>query len=100
MVPTVPALLGSGARFIVAGLVFAVVLTVRDGAGSLRMSRREWGASAVVGIALLLGGNGLVAVAEDAGLASGLAALVVASVPLWVVVFRRASGEAVGPVTA
>jgi drug/metabolite transporter (DMT)-like permease len=100
MVETVPALLGSGLRFIVAGLVFAGWLAVRRGFGALRVTRRELGACALVGVALLLGGNGLVAVAEDTGLASGIAALVVASEPLWIVVFRRVSGERVGRTTA
>src|SRR3954451_23381561 len=99
-VETLPPLVGSGARFLLAGLVFAAVMLAREGLAGLRLSRQEWAASAVVGIALLFGGNGLVTVAENMGLASGLAALVIASVPLWVVVFRRASGEIVGAVTA
>jgi drug/metabolite transporter (DMT)-like permease len=100
MVRTLPPLLGSGARFVVAGLVFAVVLLIRDGLDGVQLSRHEWLGSAVVGIALLFGGNGLVTVAENMGLASGIAALVIASVPLWVVVFRRAAGELIGAVTA
>jgi drug/metabolite transporter (DMT)-like permease len=100
MVETVPALLGSGARFLVAGLVFAAILLVRRGARSLRVTPRELAGCAAVGAALLLGGNGLVAVAEDAGTPSGLAALVVASVPLWVVVFRSLTGDRVAPRTA
>src|SRR4051812_15206947 len=100
MVRTIPPLAGSGVRFLIAGLAFAGFLMLRDGAGALRMPARQWASSALVGIALLLGGNGLVSVAEDTGLASGLAALVVASVPLWIVVFRRAGGEAVGAATA
>ena len=100
MVRSLPPLVGSGARFLVAGLVFAVVLAVRDGLSGLRLTRQEWAGSAIVGIALLFGGNGLVTVAENMGLASGLAALVIASVPLWVVVFRRAAGELIGAVTA
>ena len=88
MVETVPPLLGSGVRFLVAGALFAAVLVARRGAAALRVSRRELASCAAVGTALLLGGNGLVAVAE-LHVPSGLAALVVASVPLWVVVFRR-----------
>jgi drug/metabolite transporter (DMT)-like permease len=95
MVETVPALLGSGLRFTLAGLVFAGWLAVRRGPASLRITRRELGACALVGCALLLGGNGLVAVSEDIGLASGIAALVVASEPLWIIVFRRATGDRV-----
>src|SRR3954470_9716150 len=94
MVETVPPLLGSGARFLVAGAIFALVLAARRGVEALRVTPRELAACAAVGAALLLGGNGLVAVAEQ-DVPSGLAALVVASVPLWVVVFRFASGERV-----
>jgi drug/metabolite transporter (DMT)-like permease len=99
MVETVPPLLGSGLRFLVAGAIFAAVLVARRGVAALRVSRRELLSCAIVGIALLLGGNGLVAVAEQR-VPSGLAALVLASIPLWVVVFRRVAGEAIGPATA
>ena len=97
MVDTVPALLGSGARFALAGLLFAAFLLVSRGARALRIGPRELAGCAAVGGALLLGGNGLVAVAEDAGTPSGLAALVVASVPLWVVVFRSLSADRIAP---
>ena len=99
LVETIPALLGSGLRFFLAGLVFATFLAVRRGPGALRISGRELAGCAAVGTALLLGGNGLVAVAEDYGTPSGLTALVVASVPLWVVVFRTATGDRVRPAT-
>jgi hypothetical protein len=79
MVETVPALMGSGLRFVTAGLVFAAFLAVRHGPGALRITPRELAGCAAVGVALLLGGNGLVAVAEDYGTPSGLTALVVAS---------------------
>jgi len=95
LVETIPALLGSGLRFFLAGLVFATFLAVRRGPGALRITGRELAGCAAVGTALLLGGNGLVAVAEDYGTPSGLTALVVASVPLWVVVFRTATGDRV-----
>jgi len=99
MVETVPPLLGSGVRFLAAGAIFAAVLVARRGVGALRVSRRELLSCAAVGTALLLGGNGLVAVAEQ-HVPSGLAALLIASEPLWIVVFRRASGEPVGRATA
>src|SRR3712207_4075724 len=99
MVETVPALLGSGLRFFIAGLVFATFLALRRGPSALRIGRRELAGCALVGSALLLGGNGLVAVAEDYGTPSGLTALVVATVPLWVVLFRRATGDRVARAT-
>ena len=99
MVETVPALLGSGLRFFLAGTVFALYVLIRHGASALRATPRELAGCAFVGIALLLGGNGLVAVAEDYGTPSGLTALVVASVPLWVVLFRRLTGDRVSRAT-
>jgi drug/metabolite transporter (DMT)-like permease len=47
---------------------------------------REWLGCGVVGLLLLAGGNGVVTLAEKS-LASGLAAVLVATVPLWMVVF-------------
>ena len=98
MVETVPPLLGSGVRFTVAGLIFAAWVVARRGPGALRVTRAELGGAAFVGVALLLGGNGLVSIAEQ-DVPSGLAALVVASIPLWVVVLRRAGGDRVGGAT-
>jgi drug/metabolite transporter (DMT)-like permease len=51
------------------------------------MSRREWLSVGFIGLALLLGGNGLVMLGER-DVPSGLAALIVAVVPLYVVVLR------------
>ena len=93
MVETMPPLLGSGARFFIAGLLFAIFLAVRRGVSSLRVTRAELLGCSFVGIALLLGGNGLVAVGENEGVSSSVAALIVASIPLWVVVLRRVAGR-------
>ena len=88
MVRTVPPLYGAGARFVVAGLLMLAFL----GRRSLRVNRRELLACAVVGTLLAGGGNGLVTVAEQ-DVPSGLAAVLIASVPLWIVVFRAAVGD-------
>jgi len=95
LVETIPALLGSGVRFFTAGVLLSLFLLVRGGWAAMRVTRSELVACGVVGSALLLGGNGLVAVSEDLGTPSGVAALIVATVPLWVVAFRRLSGEPV-----
>ncbi|HEX8120525.1 MAG TPA: EamA family transporter [Solirubrobacteraceae bacterium] len=99
VVETIPPLLSAGARFFLAGLIFAAFLVLRRGVSALRFSRAEVLGCAFVGVALLLGGNGLVTVGEDEGVPSGLAALVIASIPLWVVVFRRLAGERIGRAT-
>jgi drug/metabolite transporter (DMT)-like permease len=96
-VETMPPFLSAAVRFAAAGVVLATVLAVRRGWRGLRVGRRELGASALVGVLLLAGGNGLVVLAETgpAGTAvpSGIAALLVASVPLMVVALRAATGD-------
>ena len=87
VVRTAPPLLAMGVRFLVAGVLLATVIALRSGPRRLAIDRRRLAGSALVGLLLLLGGNGLVAVAEKT-VPSGLAALVVASTPLWLVVLR------------
>jgi drug/metabolite transporter (DMT)-like permease len=98
MVETVPPLLGAGLRFLFAGLLFLAWLVFRRGVAGVITSRRELGSAALTGGLLMLGGNGLVSVAEQK-VPSGLAALIIASVPLWVVIFRLAASERVARAT-
>ncbi|MFJ6573861.1 EamA family transporter [Streptomyces sp. NPDC091292] len=91
-VETLPPFLSAGARFLVAGLVLAGLVAWRRGPSTLRVTRAQLGSAALVGVLLLLGGNGMVVLAETS-IPSGLAALLVAVVPAWVVVLRAASGE-------
>ena len=86
-VETLPPLLSGGVRFLIAGAILYLWLVIRRGPAGVRVSRRELGSSALVGAALLLGGNGLVMIAEQS-VPSGLASLLIATVPLWVVVMR------------
>jgi drug/metabolite transporter (DMT)-like permease len=88
VVRTAPPLLSAGLRFLVAAAVLAAVLALWHRTGRvLRVGWRGFAASAVAGGLLLLGGNGLVVIAEQ-WVPSGLTALVLAAVPLWVVVLR------------
>jgi drug/metabolite transporter (DMT)-like permease len=97
-VETMPPLLMGAARFLVAGLLLYAIARWR-GAPSVRsLTRRQLGASWVVGSLLVAGGNGVVNVAEQY-IPSSLAALVISSVPLWVVLMRRVTGESVPRVT-
>jgi drug/metabolite transporter (DMT)-like permease len=91
---TMPALLSSGARFLIAGAIVCTVFAVRRGLGAVRVSARQVLACAVVGSLLVTGGNGLVMVGEE-HVASGIAALIIASVPLWVVLYRAVTGESI-----
>jgi drug/metabolite transporter (DMT)-like permease len=81
---TMPPLLMSSVRFLIAG----TALYAFASRGRARPTLREWGAAAIVGAALLLLGNGGVAWAETR-LESGLAALIVAIIPLWVALMDR-----------
>jgi drug/metabolite transporter (DMT)-like permease len=92
-VQTLPPLFYSGIRFALAGLLLAAWLAFRR--VDLRISRRELGGAAAVGILMLAGGNGLVNLGERT-VPSGVAALIVASIPLWIVVYRMIARERVG----
>ena len=81
-VETIPPFLMGGTRFLISGLILFIWARSR---GAPKPSRREWRDSAVAGALLLCGGNGAVAWAEQR-VPSGITALLVASVPLWMVV--------------
>ena len=95
--PGFPPLMMSGLRFVCAGGIFYLLLRLR---GEPRPSRVQWLAAARVGT-LLICGNALVVVAEQ-WVSSGVAAVAIASVPLWSVLFAGlwgrwpAKGEWVG----
>jgi drug/metabolite transporter (DMT)-like permease len=90
MVETLPPLLGAGVRFLVAGGVMVVVLSFRR---SVRPTPAQLLSALLVGL-LLPGANAVVTVAEQE-VPSSLAALLIASVPLWVILLRRTAGEPV-----
>ncbi len=94
VVETMPPLLAASGRFITAGLVIATILVLRRGPSILRVSRSELAGASFVGFALLLGGNGLVSLGER-DVPSGLAALIIAIVPLYVVLLRLTASEQV-----
>jgi hypothetical protein len=76
-----PPLVMAGARFLLAGILLYACMRWR---GEPAPSAEQWRGALIVGSLLLLGGNGLVCLAERT-VASSLAALVVATVPLWMV---------------
>jgi drug/metabolite transporter (DMT)-like permease len=91
MVETAPPLVATGVRFIVAGVLLYGWLLVRGGRDRVRLPRRETAGAAIVGM-VILGDIGLLALAEQE-VPAGLAALIIASVPLWIVLLRLAAGE-------
>lgn len=92
LVRSAPPLLSAGSRFLAAGLVLGLLLGLRRGFGALRVTRRQLASCALLGVLLPLGGNGLVTLAER-DVASGIAALVVAVIPLYVVLLRAFTGD-------
>jgi drug/metabolite transporter (DMT)-like permease len=83
---TVPTLVGAAVRFLFAGTVLFAWASVRTGE---RPQRAEWKAAGFIGLFLLLGGNALVAVSEDMGTPTGVVALIIALIPLWLALFDR-----------
>jgi drug/metabolite transporter (DMT)-like permease len=83
---TIPPLVGASVRYLLAGAGMLAFLSVRRGAPP-RLGSRELASVALVGVLLLTGGNGFVSYAERF-VPAGLAALVVAAVPLWLLVIR------------
>lgn len=83
-VATIPPFLMAGTRFIIAGLITFAVLRARHAP----MPRRfHWRSAIIIGAFLMVGGNGFVTWSEQQ-VPSGIAALVVATVPLWITLFN------------
>jgi drug/metabolite transporter (DMT)-like permease len=81
-VETLPPLLMAGARFLIAGLILLIWARFRT--PNDRPTSIDWETGLISGLLLLLGGNGGVVWAEQR-VPSGIAALLVAIVPLWMV---------------
>jgi drug/metabolite transporter (DMT)-like permease len=86
---TIPPLFAAGTRFIAAGLLMAGVVRLRG--GSLRTTRRALAGCALIGC-LMPVGNSILFLAER-NVPTGLASLIIASVPLWIAVMRLSTRE-------
>jgi drug/metabolite transporter (DMT)-like permease len=82
VVETLPPFLSAGLRFVVSGII---LLAWRRLSGDAMPTMRQWRSCAIVGTLLLLGGNGLVCWAEQT-VPSGVAALIIGSVPIFLVI--------------
>lgn len=88
---TIPPMFAVGTRFVAAGLLMLGFTAWRRGWGVLRIARRELASCVLIG-ALLPTANGLLFIAER-HVPTGLASLIVGSVPLWVVLLRTSTGD-------
>ncbi|WP_161500959.1 EamA family transporter [Embleya scabrispora] len=94
MVETIPPLVGAGLRFAVAGALLYGMCAVRS--RSLpRMETDRLVGTGFIGLLVIGAGLGLLTLGEHS-VPSGLAALLAAAVPVWVVLLRAAHGERVG----
>jgi drug/metabolite transporter (DMT)-like permease len=89
-IETWPPLMMAGVRFTIAGALLFGFMRWR---GAPMPSWQQWRAAAIVGFLLLACGNGAVTLAEHAGVASGVAALAVATVPLFTLLFGLFWGQ-------
>jgi drug/metabolite transporter (DMT)-like permease len=88
-VDTIPPLLMAGLRFLIAGAALLAIVGPRHARGTRRPTTPQLRSALIVAALLLVGGNGLLSVGETS-VDSGLAALIVATVPVWMVLFNAA----------
>ncbi len=92
-IDTIPPLLMAGSRFLLAGFIMFVIARWQ---GAPKGSLANWGTALLIGACLLLGGNGGVTLAEQY-VSSGLASVMVATVPIYIALFAWWSGIAPRP---
>jgi drug/metabolite transporter (DMT)-like permease len=92
-IETIPPLLMAGARFVLAGLIMYAIARSQ---GIVKSTWANWRTSCIIGACLLLGGNGGVTISEKY-IDSGLAALIVAIVPIYIVLLGWLTGMAPRP---
>jgi drug/metabolite transporter (DMT)-like permease len=81
-VETLPPFLMAGWRFVLAGSLLYLWLHLR---GQRRPAPAQWWSALLGGALLLLGGNGLVTWGQQQAVPSGVAALIVGTTPIWMV---------------
>lgn len=92
-VETIPPFILAGLRFLISGII---LLAWRRAAGDPWPTPRQWRSTAIIGTLLLLGGNGFLSFAEQK-VPSGTAALLIGTVPLWMVLIEALRPGGVRP---
>lgn len=91
---TIPAVFAAGVRFTIVGVALTGWALLRRGTAPFRVGRAALASAVLCGL-LLIGSNALLFVAERE-VPIGLASLIIASVPLWLVVLRSVTGDRPG----
>jgi len=92
-IETMPPFLMAGSRFLIAGIIMYAIAWSQ---GITKSTWANWRTSLIIGACLLLAGNGGVTISEQY-IDSGLAALIVAIVPIYIVVLGWVAGIAPRP---
>jgi len=92
-IETIPPFFHAGIRFLISGLI---LMSWQRAAGHDLPTRKQWMSTAFIGLMLLLGGNGLVAWAEKF-IPSGIAALIISSTPMFLVVAEAMRPNGIKP---
>ena len=92
-IETIPPLLMAGTRFLFAGFIMYAIARLQ---GAPKSSPAHWRTALIIGACLLLGGNGGVTLAEQY-ISSGLASVMVATVPIYITLLAWWSGIAPRP---
>lgn len=90
---SIPPFLMAGSRYFTAGVILYALARTQ---GANRPAPITWRSAAIIGACLILGGNGGVTISEKY-IDSGLAAVIVATVPIYIVLLSWASGQAPRP---
>jgi drug/metabolite transporter (DMT)-like permease len=98
VVQTMPPLLANGARFLAAAVIMGALLVIFKGPSVLKITRAQFKSTAIMGVMLLGVGIGNVSLAERY-VPSGIAALIVAVMPLWIIIFRVRAGDRIAKLT-
>ncbi len=97
-VESMPPLLSMGVRFLVASTLILIYLFLKFGRVVLLIPKKEYLTASTLGIGALAVGIGTVAIAEK-HIPTGVASLIIAALPLWVVLFRTLSRELIPGLT-
>lgn len=89
---SMPPLIGNAARFLTAAVILGAALVITRGPRVLAVSMEQLRSTAIMGVALLGVGIGTLSLAERY-VPSGIAALIVAVMPLYIIVFRLRAGD-------
>ncbi|MFN8381300.1 MAG: EamA family transporter [Anaerolineales bacterium] len=92
-IETIPPFFHAAVRFLISGIILVVW---QYSAGHSLPTRKQWISAAIIGTLLLLGGNGLVSWAEQF-IPSGIAALIIGSMPMFLVVAEALRPNGVKP---